>query len=245
MVGASSGIGCAFATAALEQGAQTVLAARRAEQLDEAVAGHGQGRAVAADVTQPGDCERLVAEAVDHLGGLDLLLYAVGATPLSRIEELDASAWRNVLDTNVVGASLVTAAALPHLDEGAVCAYLSSISANRPYWALAAYTTSKAALNQLVASWRAEHPRVRFTRIVMGNTAPTGFGDAFDRELLDEALPRWFADGIRPLDLMETDDVGRHLAESLAVALAHPRIELQEIRLEAPVPPVPPESPEP
>ena len=236
VVGASSGIGRAFAGAALGHGARVVLAARRADLLEEAVAGHDHARGVAADVREQEDCARLLAEAAAELGGLDLLLYSVGAAPLARVEDLDAAAWRGVMETNVIGASLVTAAALPHLADGAVCAYVSSISANRPYWGLAAYTTSKAALNQLAAAWRAEHPRVRFTRIVMGNTAPTGFGDAFDRDVLEQAFPHWNADGIRPFDLMEAADVGTHLAESLAVALAHPGIELQELRLEAPRP---------
>ena len=71
VVGASSGIGRALAIASVAAGAQVVLCARRANRLQEAIDEGGGGSAVVADVRRAPDCERLVAEAVAALGGLD------------------------------------------------------------------------------------------------------------------------------------------------------------------------------
>ena len=72
----------------------------------------------------------------------------------------------------MIGAALVTAAAIPHLTEAHwVAAYLSSVSASfTPPWpGLGAYATSKAALDTLVEAWRGEHPAVGFTRVIVGD----------------------------------------------------------------------------
>jgi NAD(P)-dependent dehydrogenase (short-subunit alcohol dehydrogenase family) len=65
------------------------------------------------------------------LGGLDALVYAAGAAPLAAIADADAGAWSLALETNLIGAALVTRAAIPHLARGRVRAvYLSSIAAH-------------------------------------------------------------------------------------------------------------------
>ena len=54
------------------------------------------------------------------LGGIDAVVYSTGIGVLRRIEDLDAETWMRAFGTNVVGASLFTAAALPHLRSRAV-----------------------------------------------------------------------------------------------------------------------------
>ncbi|MET7347305.1 SDR family oxidoreductase [Streptomyces mirabilis] len=71
--------------------------------------------AVACDVTDESSCRAAVEEAAAGLGGIDALVYATGIGPLAPVEKLDADAWRRAMDTNVIGAALVTSAALPHL----------------------------------------------------------------------------------------------------------------------------------
>src|SRR5205085_4284860 len=123
---------------------------------------------------------------------------------LSRIEDVDGETWRRVFDTNVIGASLVTAAALPHLAESkGTAAYLSSVSASlTPPWpGLGAYVVSKAALDKLVEAWRNEHPEVGFTRVVVGDCAGgegpgmTEFASGWDTELAAELYPTWVSRG--------------------------------------------------
>ena len=95
-----------------------------------------------------------------------------------------------------------TAAAIPHLTKSAGTAvYLSSVSASlTPPWpGLGAYAVSKAALDKLVEAWRAEHPALGFTRVVVGDCAGgegdsmTGFADGWDPELAAQVCPIWAA----------------------------------------------------
>ena len=71
--GASSGLGLASAEALAEEGANVILFARRAEQLEEHAARLG-AVAVAGDVNDDGDLERAVTTAVEQLDGLDVLV---------------------------------------------------------------------------------------------------------------------------------------------------------------------------
>ena len=102
----------------------------------------------------------------------------------------------------MIGAALVTAAAMPHLTATrGVAAYLSSVSASfTPPWpGLGAYATSKAALETLIEAWRAEHPAVGFTRVVVGDCAggegasATEFANDWDWDLAAEFHPIWQA----------------------------------------------------
>ncbi|MFJ1603980.1 SDR family oxidoreductase [Streptomyces sp. NPDC088253] len=104
-------------------------------------------------MTDESSCRAAVEEAAAGLGGIDALVYATGIGPLAPVERLDADAWRRAMDTNVIGAALVTSAVLPHLTKsGGVAAYLSSIGGSlTPSWpGFAAYHVSKAALEKLV-----------------------------------------------------------------------------------------------
>ena len=102
----------------------------------------------------------------------------------------------------MIGAALVTAAAIPHLTASSgVAAYLSSVSASlTPPWpGLGAYAVSKAALDKLVEAWRVEHPAVGFTRVIVGDCAGgegasmTGFANDWDMDLSVELHPIWEA----------------------------------------------------
>ena len=66
-----------------------------------------------------------------------------------------------------------------------------------PWPGLGAYAVSKAALDKLVEAWRAEHPDVGFTRVVVGDcgggegNAQSEFPSEWDMELAGELLPIW------------------------------------------------------
>ena len=146
VIGASSGIGRAFAVRAIRAGARVVLAARRADRLEEVTREAVGGHAVVGDVSDPDDCERMVADAAAVLGQFDLLLYCVGVAPLQRFAATSAADWRAVFDANVIGAHQVLRAALPHMPPGAIAACVSSETVGQPRTALGAYNASKAAL---------------------------------------------------------------------------------------------------
>ena len=203
VVGASSGLGRCIGVGLARQGAPVALLARRRERLDAAAEEAGPGAlTVECDVTDETSCRSAIAKAAAELGGIDALVYATGIGPLARLADTDAETWRRVFATNVTGAALATAAAVPHLTESAGTAvYLSSVSASlTPPWpGLGAYAVSKAALDKLVEAWRAEHPGIGFTRLVVGDCAGgegdsmTGFTEGWDPELATELAPIWVA----------------------------------------------------
>lgn len=197
VVGASSGIGREVAVQLGDGGARVVLAARRADRLDEAVAAIGNdASSVACDVRDPAQCDEVVAAAVERLGGLDVVVYATAVDPLVRLVDTDFEEWRRVYETNVFGASLVTRAALaPLTASGGRMVFISATSVGRPLPGMGAYETSKAALDELVRAWRGEHPEIGFCNVAVGNTLGTEVYQSWDGKLLAELSPVWEARG--------------------------------------------------
>jgi NAD(P)-dependent dehydrogenase (short-subunit alcohol dehydrogenase family) len=197
VVGASSGIGRAVAAQAVDGGAQVVFAARRAEKLADAVAAAGaRASAAVCDVRVPEHCAALVRDAAARLGGLDVVVYATAIDPLVRLVDTDADRWHDVFATNVIGASLITRAALAPLTENrGRMVFISASSVGRPLPGMGAYETSKAALDELVRAWRGEHPEIGFCNVAVGNTLGTEVYESWDRELLGELSAVWDARG--------------------------------------------------
>jgi NADP-dependent 3-hydroxy acid dehydrogenase YdfG len=180
VLGASSGIGRAVAEVAADAGARLAHAARRLDRLQQIAASmRAAGReahALVCDVALDADCTTAVEGAVAALGGLDALVYAPGISPLVLLDEATRDDWRAVLDANLVGASQVTAAALPHLraSQGRAV-FVGSYSARQTLPGISLYSVSKLALAGLVAAWRMEHPDVDFIHVTLGNTSGTEF----------------------------------------------------------------------
>jgi NAD(P)-dependent dehydrogenase (short-subunit alcohol dehydrogenase family) len=198
VVGASSGIGRATALLLARDGARVALAARRLDRLEAGARDAGAGAiALACDVRDPGACESAVARAAEALGGLDGIVYAAGASALTRLDAATADDWRLAFETNVLGAALVTRSALPHLLAARGRAvYLASIAAwdRPPRIGLGVYMATKAALEKMIEVWRAENRQVGFTSIVLGDTM-TNFGAGWDRASIDAFVKDWAARG--------------------------------------------------
>jgi NAD(P)-dependent dehydrogenase (short-subunit alcohol dehydrogenase family) len=201
VVGASSGIGREVAVQLGAAGARVVVAARRADRLAELIVelserGASGAASAVCDVRDPVQCDAVVASAVGHLGGLDAVVYATAVDPLVRLVDTDLERWRQVYETNVFGASLVTRAALAPLTEsGGRMVYISATSVGRPLPGMGAYETSKAALDELVRAWRGEHPEIGFCNVAVGNTLGTEVHQTWDRDLLVALSPVWEARG--------------------------------------------------
>jgi NAD(P)-dependent dehydrogenase (short-subunit alcohol dehydrogenase family) len=217
VVGASGGLGRSIAIGLAQRGADVALLARRRERLEAAAREAGPGAlAIECDVTDEGSCRSAIDEAASGLGGIDALVYAPAIGPLARLVDTDAETWRQVLDTNVVGAARITAAAIPHLEAtSGMVAYLSSVSASlTPPWpGLGAYIVSKAALDKLVEAWRAEHRGIGFTRLVVGDCAggegdsQSAFNQGWDSELTAALAPDWITRGLISGSLIEIDEL--------------------------------------
>lgn len=207
VVGASSGVGLAVAELAARSGARVVLAARRRERLAEAAerlrAEGASVDAVTCDVTDEPGCRAGVAAALATLGGLDALVYVSGVSPLCLLAEAGQSDWRAVLDVNIVGASLVTSAAIGALREGRGRAvYVGSYTERQTLPGIGLYSVSKRALGALVEAWRMEHPEVDFTRVVLGNTAGTEFAEGWGRARMLAITKVWVERGLFPAPKM-------------------------------------------
>ncbi|MGO9352494.1 MAG: SDR family oxidoreductase [Mycobacterium sp.] len=217
VVGASSGLGRCIGVGLAQRGDSVALLARRRERIEAAAAEAGPGTvAIECDVTDEASCRSAINEAADALGGIDNLVYTPGVGPLVRLVDTDAETWRRVFDTNVTGAALTTAAAVPHLTASAGKAvYLSSDSGTigPPWPGLGAYGVSKAALERLVEAWRAEHPEIGFTSLIVGECAggegdaQTGFNAGWDLELARQAYPLWLSRGCMSPKLMPVEDL--------------------------------------
>jgi NAD(P)-dependent dehydrogenase (short-subunit alcohol dehydrogenase family) len=220
VVGASSGIGRAIAVAAAEEGARVAVAARRQDALETLAAEIGGGAfPVDLDVCDEASCDSSVARAAEQLGGLDGLVYAVGIAYMHHITDVDAAAWHTVLSANVTGAALVASRAVPHLEATRGRAiFLSSISADDfpPRRALGPYMVSKAALNKLVEVLQAEHKAVSFTRVSVGDTAPTDFASGWDMSAAGEIVMEWGIQGFMFGRAMQPESVAAHVADLLA-----------------------------
>jgi len=234
VVGASSGIGRAVAVAASRAGARVALAARREDRLQALVREQPGCVALAADVSRPADCRRMLDEAAAALGGLDVLVYAAGISQLRPIAETTPEEWRAGFEVNLFGAVRVVQAALPHLSEAGIVALLSSDAVGRPRQGLAIYTASKAALDSTLLSWRREHPGRRFLRVVIGPTVGTEFLEGEELARAAALLPDWIAQGFMTRQHMQAEELGALLVGVLGTALEHPDIALEDLCLQPP-----------
>jgi NAD(P)-dependent dehydrogenase (short-subunit alcohol dehydrogenase family) len=193
IIGASSGIGRSLGLQAAAAGARVAFAARRRELVESAADGAGNGSVgLVCDVRDAGSCAAAVEDAVAALGGLDALVYSTAIDLLVRIADADMETWADTFATNVFGAGLVTAAALPHLRAARGRAvYISASSVDRPLPGMGVYASSKAALETMVTAWQAEHPDVAFATARIGSALGTGVTDSWDRGLLADLSPRW------------------------------------------------------
>jgi NAD(P)-dependent dehydrogenase (short-subunit alcohol dehydrogenase family) len=217
IVGASSGIGRSVGIQAAAAGADVAFAARRIDRLEAAVAEAG-GRclAIKCDVRDDEQCAQAVAQTVDRFGGLDAVVYGAGTSPLTKSHDATGDIWREVLETNVVGAAQVTRAALPHLEaSGGRLMFLGSSSVGRPYPGLVPYTTTKAALHEMARGLRGEYPWLRLTTFIVGPTM-SEFADGWDPVLTGEMFTRWSAEGYPSALAMTVEDMAAQVLRVLA-----------------------------
>ena len=139
-----------------DEGFELTLASRTAEKIEAAGAELG-ATALAADVSKPEDCERVVREHVERAGGLDLLVNSAGIGIASRVEDAQLKHIDRQLAINLRGLVLVSQAAIPHLrkTKGWIV-NLASIAGTQPVPILPIYAATKAAVISLTHSLNAD-----------------------------------------------------------------------------------------
>ncbi|MGE0350816.1 SDR family NAD(P)-dependent oxidoreductase [Hydrogenophaga sp.] len=155
LVGASSGIGEATASALHARGAQVLVSARKAEALHAFVAAHPPRHGVAAqawplDVTDADAVARAAREILTQ-GPLDAVIYCAGHYREMRANDMDLDELQRHLDINYTGALRVLHAVLPAMTARG-CGHISLISSVAGFRGLPkslAYGPTKAALTHL------------------------------------------------------------------------------------------------
>lgn len=151
VTGASSGLGVGFAKTLAAAGADVVLGARRVERLEETrgtVTELGRDAvAVATDVAEPEDCDRLVAEAMDAFGRVDVLVNNAGVGTAVPATKESPEQFRKVIDVNLNGCYWMAQACARVMGPGSAIVNLSSIlGMTQSFLPQAAYAASKAGL---------------------------------------------------------------------------------------------------
>lgn len=120
VTGASRNIGRSIALALAEAGASIAIIARSdraaAEMVAREVEARGQGAVVLlGDVSREEDAARLIGQAAEELGRIDILVNNAAIRREAPVEELSFANWREVMGVTLDGAFLMSRAALPHL----------------------------------------------------------------------------------------------------------------------------------
>ncbi|MCP3418739.1 SDR family oxidoreductase [Bradyrhizobium brasilense] len=157
LTGGTSGIGRAAALAFARQGDKVLVTGRRPGPLEETVAEHPNITGLIADAASADDARRTVAKAIEAWGRLDAVINNAGAGAILALEDATADRIADIFAVNVVGPSLLAAAALPHLTatRGAIV-NVSSTYGHKPAAGLSHYAASKAALEHLTRCWALE-----------------------------------------------------------------------------------------
>ena len=150
VTGAASGIGEMCARKLAADGATVVIADLNlpaARQVaDDIVAGGGKASAVAMDVTREEAVDAGVADTVNRLGGIDVLVSNAGIQIVNRIEDYAFSDWKKMLAIHLDGAFLTTRAALRHMyasNKGGSVIYMGSVHSHEASPLKSAYVTAK------------------------------------------------------------------------------------------------------
>jgi len=133
VTGASRGLGYAIARGLAKEGARIALNSRNPENVAAAAqALRGETGAQVAplvgDVSQVETPGRLVGEAAEALGGLDLLVTNSGGPPAGKFEDLDEAAWQKAVDLTLLSHVRLIQAALPYLRESRAASVLTVTS---------------------------------------------------------------------------------------------------------------------
>ena len=162
VTGSTGGIGLQTAKLLRAEGATVVTTGR-------------SGGEVRADLSEPGEPERVVRETIERHGRLDVLVNNVGYSEIRKLEDLTDDVWQASFELNLMSAVRATRAALPGMRErgAGTIVNVSSTAAKRPSTGMPDYSVMKAALlsfSRLVADLYAKEG-IRCNAVTPGPTA--------------------------------------------------------------------------
>ena len=143
------GIGLIIAKAFVAAGDRVHVCDVNAEAVERVTRDNPAITGTVCDIADRGAVERFVEEAVDELGGIDVLVNNAGiAGPTTSVENLDPDEWDSVLAVNLTGPFNVTRLAIPQLKKSGngVIIMMSSVGGRFGYANRSTYATTKRAL---------------------------------------------------------------------------------------------------
>ena len=168
VTGAASGIGKSIAESYAREGAVVAVQARSiersAETLESIAAEGGEAFAVAADLTDTGEIEAMCRQAIESLGGIDIVMNNAGIGEYKKVVEMEECFWDRIMDVNLKAPFLVSKYTLPAMiEQGAGGVQLFNASTN-----------AKTADADWTAYNATKHGLVGFVRCLAAEVGPQG-----------------------------------------------------------------------
>ncbi|AOS64696.1 SDR family oxidoreductase [Actinoalloteichus hymeniacidonis] len=210
ITGGDSGIGRAVAVAFAKEGADIAIAYLNehddAERTAELVRAEGKRCVLLpGDLAGAAHCRDIVANTVQQLGGLEILVNNVATQwPLDAPEDLTEEQWLHTFDVNIHSYFRVTSAALPHLGDGAVIVNTGSVNGLRGNKSLIDYSATKGAIHAWTFSMAQAlaSRRIRVNCVAPGPVWTPLIPSTFPPEKVKEfGLQVPFAEAAHPADL--------------------------------------------
>lgn len=195
ITGSTRGLGNTFAHGFAESGASVVLNGRNQASVDSVVKSFTdeglRATGFAFDVCDENAVDRAIANIEDGVGGIDVLINNAGIQQRAPLEEMTSAAWRNVIETNLTSAFLVSQSVARRMiprKRGRIINISSLISFGaRP--TIANYSAAKSGLNGLTRSMATEWGKYG---IISNAIAPGYFLTDLTRPLTeDESFDGW------------------------------------------------------
>ena len=176
ITGASRGIGEAAARHLVQCGSNVVLCARTGSDINRIASELGDSAlAIECDVSQYHQVKDAIAQAVDHFGGINLLVNNAGTIdPIARLEDSDPDSWSRVVDINLIGVYHCMHAVHPIMkDKGGVIVNISSGAASNALEGWSHYCATKAGVLALTRCGHKEwaHQGIRVVGLSPGTVA--------------------------------------------------------------------------
>jgi 3-oxoacyl-[acyl-carrier protein] reductase len=175
VTGSTAGIGLETAKVLAGEDARVIVTGRDADRAEQARAESGAALGLAADLSDAGSAEQLVARAAGELGPIECLVNNVGEAYQLAFDELTDEHWDSMWQLNVMSYVRCIRAVLPAMREAGrgVIVNVSSTAGKRPSTGMPNYSVTKAAvlsLSRLVADLYARDG-IRCNAVAPGPTA--------------------------------------------------------------------------
>ncbi|MEU5701858.1 SDR family NAD(P)-dependent oxidoreductase [Streptomyces aurantiacus] len=192
VTGGGTGIGLAVAARLADEGAHVFITGRRKTALDAAIETIGPSRAtaVAGDISEAADLDRLYDAVRSRGQGLDVLVANAAVGAFVTLEQTTEDHFDQTFGVNVRGTLFTVQKALPLLNDGASVILTSSTAADNGMEAFGAYAASKAAVRSFARTWSNELKGrgIRVNAVSPGGVETPGLADIFGGEEILSAV---------------------------------------------------------